>query len=186
MVPQTETRQATQTVCRMIAATENRTICEASGHWETRPIQTTCCSSGCGSACGGCAPAVTQCACQVWIPETIQKQIQVTVMKPTYEQVPYQYQVTVCHPETRTSSYQVCEYQPEQKTRQISCTVCVPKTRTVAEQVTTYRCVAEQKTRPYTVMVSYQEQQQIQVPVCKMVSQTIKVPVCRTCCMPCQ
>ena len=187
MVPHTERRQATRTVCRMVAEQQTRTICQNSGHWEQREVHTTAyagtsvgnCSGGsCGDAC---QPCPTQCKQSVWVPETIQRQVQVTVMRPVFEQQPYEYNVAVCKPETRTRTFQVCEYRPEKQTREEQFTVCVPQQRTRTFQVTSFRNVSEDRKEQYTVMVPHREQQQIQVQVCRMVEQKIQVPASLCC-----
>ena len=101
----------------------------------------------------------------------------VTCMKPVLVCEPCTYQVCVCKPEMQTRQVQVCEYQTEQATRQVPCTVCVPQKRIVSQQVTTYKCVAEQQKQQYTVMVAYQEQQQVQVPVCHAVPTPCAAPI---------
>jgi len=115
------------------------------------------------------------------VPEVSEREVQVTVMKPSYEEVPYEYTVTLCRPETRTRTVTLCEYVPEQQSREVQYTVCVPEQRVSSHQVTEYRCVPEQKTSTYTVMVPYQEQQEVQVQVCRMVEKTITVPVQTSC-----
>jgi hypothetical protein len=98
-------------------------------------------------------------------------------MRPTYEEVPYEYTVTLCRPETRTRTVTFCEYVPEQRTQEVQYTVCVPEQRVATHQVTICRTVAEQRTRQVTVMVPYTEQQEVPVQVCRMVPKTITVPV---------
>ena len=181
MVPHTENREQVRTVCQMVSVKETVTVCEASGHWETRAVASSC---GCGGSCGGncgCGGSCGQaCAtnCRVWVPELARRQVEVTCMKPSYVQQTYQCPVTVCRPEVRTRTVQVCETQREQVTQQIAYTVCVPQKHVENRQVTTFRCVAEERKEPYTVMVPYQEQHQVQVQVCKMVAQKVQVPAC--------
>jgi hypothetical protein len=175
MVPQCEMRQYTRTVCRMVPVTETRTICETVGHWECRAMP--------AAAVCGCAPACApQCVCRVWVPETVQRQIQVTCMRPAYETEPYQCAVTVCRPEVRTCAVQVCHCVTEMVSHQVTCCTYVAERHVVPQQVCAYRCVPESHTELFTVMVPYQEQHQIQVPVCKLVAQTVTVPVCASCC----
>ena len=52
MVPQTETRQATRTVCRRVAETSTRTVTRDQGHWETQMVEVAC--NGGSSSYGGC------------------------------------------------------------------------------------------------------------------------------------
>jgi hypothetical protein len=171
MVPQTEMRQYTRTVCHMVPVTETRTICETTGHWECRVMPAP-------AACG-CAPACApQRVCRYWVPETVQRQVQVTCMHAAYESVPYQCAVTVCRPEVRTCPVQVCKVVTDMVPHQVTCCRYVPVRNVVPVQVCAYRTVPESHTQLVTVMVPYQEQHEIQVAVCKMVAQTVNVPVC--------
>jgi hypothetical protein len=204
MVPHCENRQATRCVCHMVPVTETRMVCEDQGHWEQR-----CCSNPCG-CCESCCPRTYCC----WVPNVVQKQIQVTCMKPETVQEPYTYQVTVCTPETRSCTVKVCHYEnkvctgtrqvcethmenrsctytvtechTEQRSREVKYTVCVPHTETRNEQVCCYETRAVQKTENYTVMVPHETEKVVQVQVCKMVPKTIQVPCCTTpCCDSC-
>jgi hypothetical protein len=217
MVPQVETRQATRQVVHCIPVSETRTVCVDRGHWEEACASP--CSSGCDtcdSSCGGCrsrrgggcgdsccAPA------RRWVCNYIQEQVPVTVMKTECVSEPYQYQVTVCHPETRTCTVKVCSYvnqtrtatqrvceykcetrtcnynvtecKVEQRTREVPYTVCVAQTRTRQEQVCEYKQVAVEKTEQYTVMVPHEVEQDVQVQVCRMVPKTVTVQVDNCC-----
>jgi len=184
-VPYTETRTATRTVCKMVPETVMQTVYECSGHWEER-----CVNAPAPCAPATCAPATccpqTCCApitCRVWVPETIAKQVPVTCMKPVSVQEQFNYNVTLCRAEQRVEQVTVCEYKQEIRTREVPYTVCVPQKRVATQNVTTMRCVPEQRTSEYTVMVPYQEEQQIPVQVCKYVPQTITecVAVPQTC-----
>ena len=111
----------------------------------------------------------------VWVPNPVQEQVQVTVMKPQITEQPYQYCVTVCKPETRTMTVNVCSYEnrtqsctervcefhnetrtrtfcvteckAEARTREVQYTECVPQKRTCTEQVVRYRDVSEETDR---------------------------------------
>lgn len=178
MVPRTETRQGTRQVCKMVPVKQTRTVCEDQGHWEQRV-----CRSICAAFAGCCCPVRT---CWCWVPQIVQKEVELTCYKPEIVTEPYTYTVTVWKPEKRTCKVQVCEYKEVPQKRTVSYTVCVPKTVTRTEQVTTYKTVQVPKTCKYTVMVPHQVQRTVQVPVCKMVPQKVKVPVCcpPTCCPP--
>ena len=132
-----------------------------------------------------------------------------TVMKQECVNVPFEYNVSVCHPEKRTQTIKVCSYENqtrtctqrvceykcetrsrtynvteckiEQRTREVPYTVCVCQTRTRQQQVTEYKQVAVQKVENYTVMVPHEMEKDVQVCVCKMVAQTVTVPAA-TCC----
>ncbi len=192
MVPTCETRQATRQVCQMVPVKQMQTVCEDQGHWEQRSYAPAC-PSPCAPACGGCGTCrscCSPCTYSCWVPNIVQKQIEVTCMQPQVVSVPYTYQVTVCKPEVRSTTVQVCSYQQIQQTRNVNFTVCVPQAKTWTENVTTCKCVPIQKTCQYTVMVPYQVQKTVQVQVCKMVPKTIQVPVCAPapcetgCCRP--
>lgn len=197
LVPHRETRTATRTVCQMVPKTVTYTVCRNRGHWENRPYQRPCYSCGhqCGTcgACGGCGTIT--CMRRVWVPNIVQEQVQRTVYRPQYSKQPYQYQVVVCRPETRTRTVRVCRYhtetrsrtvrvcsyRTEQRQREVRYTVCVPQQRVKTLQLTSYRRVAEQKTVPYTVMVPYQTTKEVPVRVCQMVPKTITVPCAPYC-----
>jgi hypothetical protein len=171
MMPYTETRQATRQVCEMVPTTETRTICQDRGHWQTqvvaaRPIGDPC--DPCGQAC---APACA--TTRVWVPNLVQEQIPITVMRPQWKDVPYEYQVTLFRPETRQQTVRLCEFRNETRSREVNFVEFVPQKRTTTENVITCRWVPEQREEQYTVMVPRQSQREIQVQVCRMVPETI-------------
>ncbi|MFC1597072.1 hypothetical protein ACFL5Q_03915 [Planctomycetota bacterium] len=177
MVPHCEKRQGTRTVCKMEPVTETRTVMEDQGHWEEQDCPTTCAPKTCRpkTCCPKtCAPKT----CKVWVPDCVEKEIEVTCMKPTTVEEPYEYTVTVCKPETRTCTQRVQECKQEVRTQEVCYTVCVPQQVTKQCPVTTTRCVAEERTVQCTVMVPHEVERV--VPVCrvKMVPKTIQVPVC--------
>ncbi len=180
MVPYCETRQGTRQVCQMVPVTETRTVCEDQGHWEERP------STPAPAPCAPCAPCAPVQNCRCWVPNVVQRQVQVTCMRPQMVCQPCTYQVTLCRPETRTCTVKVCHVEQVPMTRQVNCTICVPQVVTRTENITVCRTVQEQQTRQYTVMVPYTVQKPVQVQVCKMVPQTVKVPVCQPCCNTCE
>ena len=183
-----ETRQCTRQVCQTQQVKELRTVCEDQGHWEERACETPCAStcSSCSSSCSSCAPACNACApaaacttCapvtqKVWVPNVVQKQVEVTCCKQVLVPETYTYQVCIAGTETRTREVQVCEYQQEVVKTQVPYTVCVPHCETKAEQVTTYQCQPVQSVENYTVLVPHEVEKTIQVCVCHMV--TKKVP----------
>lgn len=177
MVPHCEKRQGTRTVCKMVPVTQKRTVVEDQGQWEERPCPTTCAPKTCCPKT--CAPAT--CApktCKVWVPNCVEKEVEVTCMKATMVEEPYEYTVTVCKPETRTCTVRVQECKQEVRTQEVCYTVCVAKQVTRKCPVTTTRCVAEKRTVRCTVMVPHEVEKV--VPVCrvKMVPKTVRVPVC--------
>lgn len=188
MVPQQEMREASRTVCRMVAVPETQMVTELSGHWETRALGQPYMSAygspeSFGSSCngGGCAPSCSpcpqQCTTRVWVPEQIERPVTVTTMKPVQEEQTYQYPVTVFKPETRTRTVEICEWQPQQVTREENFTVEVPQKRVQTRQITEYRSVPRQQRSQCTVMVAYQENVEVQVPVCHWIPQKITSPI---------
>lgn len=190
MVPHQEMRQGVRQVPVCEPVTYTRTVCVDRGHWETRTIQVPCVGygygygyrrgcGGCGS-CGSCAPPpmTTQCI-RVWVPSIVHEQVQQTVLQTKLVPQNYQYAVTVCKPEQRTRTVQVCETVAEQVTREVPETICVPEKRTRTYDVTKYKCVNETKSEQYTVMVPTKVEREVQVQVCRMVpkevQQTIRV-----------
>jgi hypothetical protein len=141
---------------------------------------TTACSAACDSGCDSCGGAGTagavQCVKKVWVPNIVQEQVEVTCSKPVMVEEPCEYTVTVCKPEARTRKVRVCEYQKEEKTRQVQYTVCVPQQRTVTREVCVVKCVPEQKVVTRTVQVPRCVEKQVEVRVCKMVQKTVQVP----------
>jgi hypothetical protein len=101
-------------------------------------------------------------------------------------EVPCEYNVTVCVPEKRSETVEVCNYVAEQAKRSVPYTVCVPLTKTGTREVTSYRRVEEQKTHIYTVRLPYPVEKQVPVQVCRMVAKKVRLPV--TCCgrAPCR
>lgn len=183
MVPVVETREGTRTVCKVVPEKQKKIVCEDQGHWEER---------SCGNPCGACDPCAPVCKCRCWVPNVVQKEIEVTCMKAVQVEEPCTYQVTVCKPVTKTCKVKVCDFEQVPATREVCYTVCVPKTYTKTEHVTTCRYVPVKETKSYTVMVPYQVQKPVTVRVCKMEPKTIRVPVCPTsccqqvCCKPCR
>jgi hypothetical protein len=204
MVPELQTRQGVRQVCHWVEEQVPQTVYRDVGHWEVRMVEVPCrtgrwrhhCRVSCCDPC--CVP--TQVVCQkVWVPNIVQEQVMVTVCRPQIVEEPYEYQVTVHRPETRTALVDVCqmrtevrsvrcmvtEYEPVREDRQVAYTVCVPQERRWIETVTHYRQVPEQVRRLVTVCVPRQVEHVVQVPVCRMVAQTVQVPVhvhCRQAC----
>jgi len=196
MVPHQEVRQGVRNVPVCEPVTLPYTVCVDQGHWETRevPVQYGYgyrgpCGScgGCGhyqgascTGCGGCgscvAPPQTRCV-RVWVPNPVQVQRTRTVMQTRYVQQPYQYPVTVCRPEERTRTVQVCDRVAEQVTVDVPHTYCVPEKRTRTYDVTKYKNVEETKTQTYCVMVPHQEERDVQTQVCKMVQKVVQEKV---------
>jgi uncharacterized protein (TIGR03000 family) len=177
MVPHTETCKGTRQVCRMVPVVQSRTVCEDHGCWKQVPQTYTYCCCGCVQTC--------TIMCNVWEPKIESREVQYPCMQPQMEQVPYEYAVTVCKPETQTQNVQVCTYVQEQQSRTESYQVCVPQQRTGTREVATCRMVTEQHTATRTVQVPHTVQRQVSVQVCHMVPKTITCQVPVTKCTPC-
>ncbi len=203
LVPHTEVRQGTRRVCEAVPVTRTKTVCRWTGRWEDRPYAVAGCHpKGCPPACG----AVRQSCVEVrrcWVPEVTYEQVPYTTYEARWKEVPYEYPVTVCRPETRVRDVQVCrmvhetkskdvtrfDYTPEERTRSVQQTryVNVPKTREVEYteyvpeeieeqvEVTRYRRVAEKKTATYEVCVPYTEIEEREFQVCRLVQETRQV-----------
>jgi len=183
MVPHVERRQGVKHDVQCVPVQQTAVVCVDRGCWETRTIQVPCPQYGygygysrCGQPCGGCngcaPPMVTRCV-RVWVPKIVQQQVTQTVMKQQVIARPYQYDVTVCRPETRVRQVQVCETVATRVEKDVPVVHCVPEQKTRSFQVTRYRDVTEDKVQNYTVMVPYQVEKTILVPVCKIVPRTI-------------
>jgi hypothetical protein len=107
----------------------------------------------------------------------VSEQVPVTVYKPQFSQVPYNYEVVVCHPEQRTVTHQIPRPVYETRTREVTCVVPVPKQ--VERQVphTTLRPVMENKIVNYTELVPERVERQVQVPVCTLVPKQVTYAV---------
>lgn len=171
-----------------------------------------CDCDGCGAGDCGCTPTTTVCQ-KVWVPNLVTKEVPVAVCKTVVEEVPCEYWVTVCKPETRTCHVQVCEWEtvtktrtvrvcdyqtetrtktyqtcsmvPQQMSKEVQYTVCVPKTVTKTQHVTVCQRVPYEKEVTYTVCVPQTVEKEVNVRVCKMVQKTMKVPVCGGCAAGC-
>ncbi len=98
-VPYQETRQGVRQVCHRVPVHQTRTIRVDQGCWQTVTYEVPSCGgNGCG-ACGhgGCAPRHV--CRRVWAPNYVEKQIHYTTYKNEVQEVPYEYQVTLCRPE---------------------------------------------------------------------------------------
>ena len=116
----------------------------------------------------------------VWVPNIVKKQVDVTVQKPQVTDEPYTYSVVVCKPETRTRTVNVCDYVSEQLSRDVSYTVCVPK----QEEVTVNRPKMFEEPYNYTVTVCKPETRTRTVNVCSYVSEQLTRDVPYTVCVP--
>jgi hypothetical protein len=170
-VPHQVTHKGVHHVCHMKPVKVNAILRKDLGHWDEQPCEP---PTGCHSCC---APKTRK----VWVPNIVDKPIQVTVMRPEVVQQPYEYTCTVMRPEMRTRKVQVCTYVYEQHPCEVRYTVCVPQQRTKTFNVTTYKCVPEEHVQKYQVCVPKTVEKQVEVRVCRMVEKTIHVPACGSC-----
>ena len=205
MVPHLETRQGVRQVCKWVEEPVTQTVQKDCGHWDVQMVQVPChtkrwcCRRGCASCCDPCCVPMRTVCQRVWVPNIVEEEVTVTVCRSQVVEEPYEYQVTVCEPETRSCTVNVCQMKCEVRTvkcmvtdyetvseqRQVCYTVCVPQKREWTETVTHYRQVAEEVPCTVTVCVPQQVERQVQVQCCQMVAQTIQVPVCTVqCCRP--
>jgi hypothetical protein len=134
--------------------------------------------SATAAACSSCAAAVpcaTACATRVWVPETLQRTVNVTSLRPVCQEQTVRYPVTVFQADTHDRDVQFVTYRRELVTREEQYTVLVPQQRVKIEQVRVARTVPVQERQPYTVMVPYHEQHQVRVAVCRWVAKTVAV-----------
>ncbi|MBC8354202.1 MAG: hypothetical protein H8E66_19590 [Planctomycetes bacterium] len=195
-IPQTETRTGIRNVCRPIQVQETRKISRNVCGWED-----VACDGSCGghetvvqkgdidttqkgaAQKGGATVVQNGDGCggthRVWRNQCVTEEVPVTVWKNEVHQEEYTYNVTTCHPETRTRRVRVRSYVNEKQSREVTYTVCVPEQRTRIRNVTTYKTISEQRTQKCTVMVPHTVQKEVTVMVCHMVPKTVtcKVPV---------
>lgn len=177
MVPTQEKRQGVRRVCKLVKSTEPRKVCVDEGHWEEK-----CCVQYCRKVtCCGCCVVPVNVVKKVWVPNVVEKEIQVEVCKRVMEEQPYEYTVTVCKPEQRTKTVRVCKMVPEKRTKEVTYTVCKPTTEEVKCTVNVCKCVPVKKTVTVNVCVPHEVEKQVQVSVCKMVEKTIMVPAGNCC-----
>ncbi|MBI1347718.1 hypothetical protein GC163_15695 [bacterium] len=227
MVPMTETKQGVRKVMQCVPVVKKTTVCEDKGQWVQQAVETPACAP-CAPACGGCsacAPAIA-CGCaspcnsacgttcapatkMVWVPNVVQREVEVTVQEMQCVDQPYEYQVTTCVPEVKkcmvkvckmtteevdyswtetvckeevkTCQKQVCDWEDVVETRQVKKCVAVPKSKMEEYECTTYECVTEEVKSQVKVCTPVCVEKEIEVQVCKMVEKKIMVPA-PTCC----
>lgn len=175
-VPHEIKKTGTRTVYKTVPVKTVKTVCEDQGHWEMR---------GCGH-CGGCGNCgcearrtccgtCCQAPCKVWVPNIVEKKVEVTVNKQYAIQVPHEYVETVMQTEERTRTHKVKCVRDEPRQREVAYTVNVPKTKTETFDVTTYKKVAETVAETYTVCVPYKALKDVEVCVQRMMPKTVTV-----------
>lgn len=137
-------------------------------------------SAGCGygGGYGGCGytTAYVDRTYSRWVPNCVQEERRVMVLKPTYEDVPYTYTVTRCRPEVRERTFNVTIYRTVTEQRNVQYTVAVPTqvNKTVPVQV----CHTVPRQIQVPVMRPVQVQRTVPVQVCHYVPRTIQVKTC--------
>lgn len=139
------------------------------------------CGSGCNSGCGGCNADVAYVTRRVWVPNIVERQVEVTCYKSVEVEVPHEYAVTEYRTEERTRTVTVQKVNHETRTREVAYEVCVPKTRVETYQVTNYQSVPETVVETYTELEARTEMKQIQVQVQRMIEKTIQVRIDNGC-----
>lgn len=139
----------------------------------------------CGSGCGGCSADVAYVTRRVWVPNIVERQVEVTCYKTVEVEVPHEYAVTEYRNEERTRTVTVQRVRHETRTREVAFEVCVPRTRVETYHVTRMQSVPETVVETYTELEARTEMKQIQVQVQRMVEKTIQVRVDQGCSNPC-
>ncbi|MEX2173768.1 MAG: hypothetical protein WD872_05355 [Pirellulaceae bacterium] len=161
-VPYTEMRQGVRTVCQPVLATEYMAVCRDAGYCDTRSY----------TDCDGCVKTY-----QVWVPNVVEEQVPVQVMRPQMVEVPYEYPVTLCRPETRHFTRTAARPRYENRTRDVAYTVAVPQMRERQVPHTTSRPVVEERVVSYTEMVPHTVERTVTVPVCTLVPRQVSYTV---------
>ena len=91
---------------------------------------------------------------RVWVPNVVTEQVPYTVNKAVWEDVPYEYTVTVNRPETRTRTVPVTRMRTEQRTRMVTVNRCRQEERSREVPVTTYKTEQRTRTVPVTTMTT--------------------------------
>jgi hypothetical protein len=170
MVPETQKLTGTRKVTRQVPGVERQIVCEDHGHWE---------SSGCTCGCATCAghTCCGKCPHKRWIPNKIERVVEVPVMKTETFDEPYEYEVTRMKATTAKRKLTLREYGDVKKSsEERMVTMLVPERVCETVPVTTCTCRLDYETKQCTVMVPTKVIKEIQVPVCKMVPMTIQGP----------
>jgi hypothetical protein len=174
-VPHREVREGVRQECRLVPVTVQRTVCRDQGSWQ----QVICDVPSCGHP--GCNACCHRQFCRnVWVPNIVEEQVPVTVHRSEVVEVPYQYHVTVCRPETRTRVVRIPEMVEEQQSREVQFTVCVPQEREITVQRTEMVSVPYR----YTVTRCRPQVRTATVRVPEVVTETQSREVQYTVCVP--
>lgn len=177
-VPVVETRTCMKPVWTCKEVTTVCRKCVDQGHWECREVP---CRESCltklkkhchKNDCCYCEPCPPTKLEKVWVPCKVWVECPVTKLVRTCEYVATPVQVTVCKMVEKKEVVKVCCYR------------CVAEQKTSTYTVMVPRCVAFEATRTVARCVPVQEQ----VTCCRMVARTVQkqVPCCETCCYtPC-
>jgi hypothetical protein len=210
-VPRVEKREGVRMVTQYVSVKEERVVREDHGHFEERVITVPYCETGCQPSCrgrglfrrrgGACCEIGGGCdivcggdlqvagkmadACQyvqkVWVPNIVERKVEVVVQRPQCVEERYQYDVEVCRPEKQLQKRMVTEYIEVPADRIITYYECVPKTREVVCHETVCKPVTEQRTITRMVQVAYAVKKEIMVPVCRMVEKKVLCTVYPSC-----
>lgn len=205
LVRSTEKKQGVRKVGRCVPVVKKTIVCEDQGRWEQQAVACNSCAPVCGCCVTSCAP-VTRC---VWVPNIVQREVEITVHEwqttdEPYEyevavctpqvqkrivnvcrlqtsQVPYEYEVTTYRREEKVCQKQVCDMERVMEKRQVTEQICVPRKRMVDYEVTTCECIVEDVKEQFKVCTPVVTETEVPVQVCRMVEKKIMVPA-PTCC----
>ena len=122
-------------------------------------------------------PWSTAAMCQ---PNCVTEQVPMLVWRNEIVEEPYEYSVTVYHPEVRRQDVKVYAPVFRDEEREVQVTVCKPRTREAIRNVSTFRAVSEPRVEQYKVQVPHTVEKEVDVQVCRMVAKTVWVcPSCR-------
>lgn len=164
----TVTRYHTRTECQPV--TVKKKVCEDHGHYEEKVVDH-CDKHGHKSSH----------VCQVWVPQIVEKEVEVTEDRMVTIKEPYQCQVDICVPVERVRKVKVWETKTEKKSVNHPYETIVPKERVQMVEVCVTEEIPETHVEEVEVCVPYTVEVQKEVRVCKMVPKTIRVPACGAC-----
>ena len=190
LVPRKDVREGVRKVRRTVPVTETRTVVKDQGHWEEQEVTVPVVRHAAFRArrmarrarkLGCCTPCVDPCqvcevtqVCKVWVPDLVEEEVEVTVMRHEVVEEPYEYVVLKHEPEVRTKTVKVCRTELEERTKEVRRKVMVPEERVKTLTLTSYEREPEEKTVTYTVLVPHEVEREVQVRVCRMVPKTVK------------
>ena len=171
MVPQTEKLTGMRKVTKQVPCVEKQVVCQDLGHWE--PCGCTCRCALCrsGRCCGKCPH-------RRWIPNKVERVVEVEVLKPQCFEEPYEYEVTRMKPTIVKKDLKLRQYGHARKiTEDVVVTMLVPECVRETVPVTTCRCYLDYEVKQCTIMVPVKVIKEVQMPVCRLVPMTVNVPL---------